>query len=156
MVFLVVMYWWESWTIKNAEHQRIDAFKLWCWKRLLRVPWTTWRSNQLIQKEVNPEYSLEGLMLKLKLQCVGHLMWRTDTLEKTLGKIEDRRRRDDREWDGWMASLTRWTWVWGNSRHWWWSGKPGILQSMESQSQTRLRDWTELNWPFVKMWISWI
>ena len=95
MVFPVVMYGCESWTIKKAEHQRIDAFELWCWRRLLRVPWTVRRSNQSILKEINPEYSLEGLMLKLRLQYFGHLMGRTDSLEKTLmlGMIEGRRRR---------------------------------------------------------------
>ena len=94
-VFPVVMYGCESWTIKKAEYRRIDAFELWCWRRLLRVPWTAKRLNQSILKEINPEYSLEGLMLKLKLQYFGHLMGRTDSLEKTLmlGKIEGRRRR---------------------------------------------------------------
>ena len=95
MVFPVVMYGCESWTIKKAECRSIDAFELWCWRRLLRVPWTERRSNQSILKEISPEYSLEGLMLKLKLQYLGHLMRRTDLLEKTLmlGKIEGRRRR---------------------------------------------------------------
>ena len=95
MVFLVVMYGCESWTIKKAEHRRIDAFELWCWRRLLRVPWTARKSNQSILKEISPECSLEGLMLKLKLQYFGHLMRRADSLEKTLilGKIEGRRRR---------------------------------------------------------------
>ena len=95
MVFPVVMYGCESWTIKKAEHQRIDAFELWCWRRLLRVPWTARRSNQSILKEISPEYSLEGLMPKLKLQSFFHLMRRTDSLEKTLmlGKIEGRRRK---------------------------------------------------------------
>ena len=95
MVFPVVMYGYESWTIKKAECQRIDAFELWCWRRLLRIPWTIRRSNQSLLKEISPEYSLEGLMLKLKFQNFGHLMQRTDSLEKTLmlGKIEDRRRR---------------------------------------------------------------
>ena len=95
MALPVVMYGYESWTIKKAECQRIDAFELWCWRRLLRVPWTARRSNQSILKEINPEYSLEGLMLKLKLQSFGHLMQRTDSFEKTLmlGKIEGRRRR---------------------------------------------------------------
>ena len=95
MVFPAVMYGCESWTIKKAEHQIIDAFELWCWRRLLRVPWTARRSNQSILKEINPEYSLEGLMLKLKLQYFGHLMQRADSLEKTLmpGKIEGRRKR---------------------------------------------------------------
>ena len=94
MVFPVVMHGCESWTIKKAEHQRIDTFELWCWRRLLRVPWTARRSNQSIIKEINPEYSLEGLMLKLKLQYFGHLMQRTDSLEKSLmlGKIEGRRK----------------------------------------------------------------
>ena len=112
MVFPVVMYGCESWTVKNAERQRLDAFELWCWRRLLRVPWTARRSNQPILKEINPEYSLEGLMLKLKLQYFGHLTWRAGPLEKTLmlGKMEGKRRRgeeDDRDWDGWMASLTQ-------------------------------------------------
>ena len=95
MFFPIVMYGRESWTIKKAEHQRIDAFELWCWKRLLRVPWAARRSNQSILKEIGPEYSLEGLMLKLNLQCYGHMMQRTDSLEKALmlGKIEGRRRR---------------------------------------------------------------
>ena len=98
---------------KEAEHQRIDAFKLWCWRRFLRIPWTARKSNQSILKEISPEYSLEGLMLKLKL----HLIRRTDSFEKTLmlGKIEGRRKGDDRGWDCWMASLTQWTWVWANS-----------------------------------------
>ena len=106
-VFPVVMYGCESWTIKRADWQRIDAFELWCWRRLLRVPWTARRSNQSILKEISPEYSLEGLTLKLKLQYLGHLLRRTDSLEKTLmlGKIEERRRRgwDDRGWNGWIA-----------------------------------------------------
>ena len=95
MVFPVVIYGCENWTIKKAEHRRIDTFELWCWRRLLRVPWTARRSNQSVIKEISPEYSLEGLMLKVKLQYFGHLMQRTDSLEKTLmlGKIEDRRRR---------------------------------------------------------------
>ena len=102
MVFPVVILGHESQTIKKAESQIIDVFKLWCWRRLLRVPWTARRSNQSILKEISPEYSLEGLMLKLKLQYFGHLMQRTDSLEKTLrlGKTEDRRRRDEREQDG--------------------------------------------------------
>ena len=108
--FPVVMYGCESWTIKKAERQRVDAFELWCWKRLLRVPWTAKRSNQSILKEISPEHSLEGLMLmlKLKLQYSGHLMRRTDSFEKTLklGKTEGERRRGRRGWDGWMASPT--------------------------------------------------
>ena len=129
MVFPVVMYGCESWTIKKAEHWRIDAYELWCWRRLLRVPWTARRSKQSILKEISPEYSLEGLMLKLKLQYFGYLMWRTDLLEKTLilGKIKSGGEGDDRGWDGWMASPTRWTWVWVSSGSWWWTGKPGVL-----------------------------
>ena len=139
--------WVGNWTIKKAGHQRIDAFELWCWRRHLRIPWTARRSNQSILKEISPGYSLEGLRLKLKLQYFGHLMWRTDSLEKTLmlGNIEGRRRGDDRGWDGWMASLTQWTWVWVNSGSWWWTGRPGMLQSMGSQRV--VNDWaTELNW----------
>ena len=116
MVFPVVMYGCESWTIKTAEHQRTDAFELWCWRRLLRVPWTARRSNQSILKEISPGCSLEGLMLKLKLQYFGHLMWRTNSLKRpwfweTLRAEEG----DSRGWDGWMASLTQWTWVWVDS-----------------------------------------
>ena len=107
MVFLGVMYGCESWTIKKAEYQRIDAFELWCWKRLLRVPWTARRSNQSTLKEISPEYSLEGLMLKLKLQYFGHLMQRADSFEKTLmlGKIEGRRRRG-RQRMRWLDGIT--------------------------------------------------
>ena len=107
MVFPVVMYGCESWTIKKAECQRIDAFKLWCWRRLLRVPWTARRSNQTILKEISPEYLLEGLTLKLKLQYFGHLMRRTDSLEKTLmlGKIEGGRRRG-RQRMRWLDGIT--------------------------------------------------
>ena len=147
MVFPVVMYGCESWTIKKAEHQRIDVFELWCWRRLLRVTWTVRRSNQSILKEISPGCSLEGLMLKLKLQYCGHLMQRTDSFEKTLmlGKIEGGREGDDRGWDGWMASPTRWTWVWVSSGSWWWTGRPGVLQSMGPQRVGH--DWvTKLNW----------
>ena len=164
--FPVVMYGCEGWTKKKAEHRRIDAFELWCWRRLLRVPWTARRSNQSILKEISPGCSLEGLMLKLKLQYFGHLMRRADSFEKTLmlGKIEGRRRRDDRGWDGWMASLTQWTWVWVDSGSWWWTGRPRVLRFMESQ---RLgHDWvTELSWTdrhswkriFIKLaWLKWI
>ena len=101
MVFPVVMYGFESWTVKKAECRRIDAFELWCWRRLLRIPWTSRRSNQSILKEISPEYSLEGLMLRLKLQYFGHLIQRADSLEKALmlGKIEVRKRGEDRGWD---------------------------------------------------------
>ena len=109
MVFPVVMNGCESWTIKKAEQGRTDAFELWCWRRLLRVPWTTRRANQSILKEISPEYSLEGLMLKLKLQYFVYLMWRTDSLEKTLmlERLKAGGEGDDRGWDGWMASLTQ-------------------------------------------------
>ena len=150
MVFSVVMYGCESWTIKKAERQRIDAFELWCWRRLLRVPCTTRRSNQSILKEISSGCSLEGLMLKLKLHYFGHLMGRTDSLEKTLmlGDVECGRRRGLRGWDGWMASPTWWTWVWVSSLSWWWTGKPGVLQSMGSQRVvhdwvTELKGWGE-------------
>ena len=116
MVFPVVMYGCGSWTIKKAEDQRIDAFELWCWRRLLRVPWTARRSNQSILKEISPGCSLEGLMLKLKLQSFGHLMQRADSFEKTWcwERLRAGGEGDDRGWDGWMASLTQWTWVWVN------------------------------------------
>ena len=147
-VFPVVMYGCESWTTKKAEHQRIDAFELWCWRRLLRVPWTARRSNQSILKEISPGCSLEGLMLKLNLQYFCHLRRRADLLEKIpkLGGIGGRRRRDNRGWDGWMASPTQWTWLWVISGTWWWrTGKPGVLQPMGSQRVGH--DWaTELNW----------
>ena len=117
MVFPVVRYGCESWTIKKAEHWRVHASELWCWRRLLRVPWTARRSNQGILKEISPEYSLEGLMLKLKLQYFDHLMWRTDSLEKILmlERLKAGGERDDRGWDGWMVSLTQRTWVWVSS-----------------------------------------
>ena len=138
----VCMYVCESWTTKKAE----GCFNLWCWRRLLRAPWTARRSNQSILKEISPEYSLEGVMLKLKLQYFGHLMRRTNSFEKALilGKIEGRR-RGWRQRVRWMASLTRGTWAWEISGSWWWTGKPGTLQSIESQ---RVRhNWaTELNW----------
>ena len=147
MVFPVVMYGCESSTIRRAERRRIDAFELWCWRRLLRVPWTARRSNQSILKEISPGCSLEGLMLKPKLQYFGHLMWRADSFEKTLmlGKIEGRRRRG-RQRMKWLDGITdQWTWVWVDSGSWWWTGRPGVLQFMGLQ---RVRhDWaTELNW----------
>ena len=141
------MYGCESWTIRKAECLRIDAFKLWCCRRLLRVPWTPRRSNQSILKEISSGCSLEGLMLKLKLQHFGHLMQRADSFEKTLmlGKIEVRKEQKMR-WDSWMASPTRQTWVWVNLGSWWQTGRPGMLRFMGSQSRTRLSDWSELNW----------
>ena len=150
MVFPVVMYGCESWTIKKIECQRIHVFELWCWKRPLRVPWTARGSNQSILKEISPEYSLEGLMLKLKLQysttwCeeLTHLKrpWYWERL-KAGGEA------DDRGWDGWMASPTQWTRVWVNSGSWWWTGRPGVPQSMGLQRVGH--DWvTELNWKLL-------
>ena len=146
-VFPVDMYGCESWTIKKAEHWRLDAFELWCWRRLLRVFWTSRRSNQSILKEISPGYSLEELMLKLKLQYFGHLTWRTDSLEKALklGKIEGRRRR------GWQRMI----WLYGItnlmsmslSKFWelvmdreaWWTTFHGV-----TNNQTQLSDWTEV------------
>ena len=118
MAFPVVKYGSKNWTVEKAEHWRIDAFELWCWRRLLRVPWTARRSNQSILKEISPEYSLEELRLKLKLQYFYHLIQITDSLEKNLmlGKIEGGGEGDDRVWDGWMPSLTPCTWVWVSSR----------------------------------------
>ena len=145
MVFQVVMHGCESWTIKKAERQRIDAFELCCWRRLLRVSWTARKSNQSILKEISPEYSLKGLMLKLTLQYFGHLMWRTDSLEKPWcwERLKAGGEGDERGWDGWMVTLTQWTWVWVSSASWGWTGKPGVLQSLGLQ---RVRhDWaTEL------------
>ena len=145
------MYGCESWTIKKVEHQRIDAFELWSRRRLFRIPWTARRYNQSILKDISPGCSLEGLMLKLKLQYFGHLMWRVDSLEKTvmLGGVGGRRRREDRGWDGWMASPTQWTWVWVNPGSLWWTGRPGVLWFMGLQRvghtwATEL-NWTELN-----------
>ena len=136
IVFPVVMYGWKSWTTKKGDHQRIDALELWCWWRLLRVPWTARRWNQSILKEISPEYSLEALMLRLNLQNLGYLMQRADLLEKTLmlGKIEGKRRRgwQRMRWlDNIIDSLDRS--FWANSGRQWRTEKPGVLQSMRLQ-----------------------
>ena len=135
------------WDFKEIWAPKKDAFELWCWRRLLRVPWTSVRSNQSILKEINPEYSLEGLKLKVTLQYFGQpdakswLIWK----DLMLGKIEGGRRRG---WDGWMASPTLWSWVWASSGSWWWTGKLGVLQSMGSQ---RVGHTEQLNWT---AWLS--
>ena len=132
------------WRKLSAED---DAFELWCWRSLLRVPWTARRPNQSILKEISPGCSLEGLMLKLKLQYFGHLMWRTDSLERPWcwERLRTGGEGNDRGWDGWMASLTQWTWVWVDSGSCWWTGKPGVLRFMGLQGVGP--DWaTELNW----------
>ena len=126
MVFPVVMYGCESWTFRKAERQRIDAFELWSWRRLLRVSWTARRSNKSILKEISPEYWLEGLMLMVKLQYFGHLIWWTDSSIKTWcwERLKVGGEGYGRGWDGWMASPTQWTWVWVSSGIWWWTGSP--------------------------------
>ena len=149
VVFPAAMYGCERWSIKKAE-RRIAAFELWWWRRLLRVPWTARRSNQSILKEISPEYSLEGLMLKQKFQYFGHLSEELTHLERPWCWERLRAggkgvRKEERGWDGWMAAPTRWTWVWVNSGSWWWTERPGMLQSMGSQRVGH--DWeTELNW----------
>jgi len=156
IVFPVVMCGCESWILKKAECWRTDAFELWCWRRLLRVPWTARRSNQFILKEISLECSLEGLLLSIhwKEWCWS---WNSNTLATRCEELTHWKRPwcwerlkaggegDNREWDCWMASPTQWTWFWVNSRSWWWTGRPGVLQSMGSWRVGH--DWaTELNW----------
>ena len=142
------MYGCDSWTIKKAQHRRIDAFELWCWRRLLRVSWTARKSNQSILKEISPEYCLEGLMLKPETP----ILWPCEELTHRKRpwcweRLKVGGKRDDRGWDGWMASLTQWTWVWVSSGSWWWTGKPGVLQSWgcKESDMTGQLNWTELN-----------
>ena len=146
-VFPVVMYGCDSWTIKKAEHRRIDVFELWCWRRLLRVPWTARRYNQSILKEISPEYSLEGLIWNWNSNTLA-TWWEELTHWKrpwSWERLKAGGERDDRGWDGWMASPTQWTWAWVDSGNQWWTGRPGVLQSMGSQ--TVRHNWaTELNW----------
>ena len=148
MVFPVVRYGCESWTIKKAGCRRIDAFELGCWRRLLRVPWTARRSNQFILKEIS-------LNIHWKDWCWS---WNSNTLATWCEEVTHWKRPwcweglkaggkgDERGWDGWMASPTQWTQVWVDSGSWWWTGRPGMLQFIGSQNRTRLSDWTELNW----------
>ena len=154
MVFPVVMYGGESWTIKKAERWRISAFELWCWRRLLRVPWTARRSNQSILKEITPGCLLEGLMFKLKLQYFGHQMRRGESFEKTLmrGQIEGRRKRGRQKmWrlDGITNSMDMGL---GRPGSWLWTGRPDVLRFMGLQSWTRLSNWTELS--ALSFWVS--
>ena len=145
MVFPVVMYGCESWTIKKAEHQRIDAFELWCWRRLLRIPWTARRSNQFILKEISPGCSLEGLMLKLNSNTLA-TWWEKPTHWKRpwcWERLKTGGEGNDRGWDGWMASPTQWTWVWANSSRWWRTGKPGVLHAVHGVTKS----WTRLSTP---------
>ena len=152
MVFPIVMHGCESWTIKKAEHWRIDAFELWFWRRLLRVPWSARRSNQSFLKEIIHKYSFEELMVKLTLQYFGHLIRRADSLQRPWcwERLRAGGEEDDRGWDGCMASLTQWTWVRVDSGSWWWTGRPGVLQPIGSQRVGHV--WvTELNW--TEVWI---
>ena len=137
---------WEL-AIKKAEHRRIDAFELWFWRRLLRVLWTARRSNQSILQEISPEYSLEGLRLKLKLQYLATWCEELTHLERSWcwERLKVGGERDDRGWDGWLASPTQWRWIWVGSGSWWWTGRPGVLRFMGSQRVGH--NWaTELNW----------
>ena len=153
MVFPAVMYGCESWTIKKAKHWRIDAFELWFYRRLLRVPWTTRRSNHSILKEISPEYHWKDWCWSwssntLATWCEEVTHWKRPWCWERLKAGEG----DNKGWDGWMTSPTQWTWLWVGSRSWWWTGRPGVLQSMGSQRVGQ--DWTaELNWTEHDQWI---
>ena len=160
---LSVVYGCKSWSKKKDEclelsedERRIEAFELWCWRRLLKVPWSARRSNQTILKEFSPEYSLEGLMMKLKLQYLATWCEELTYLKRPWcwERLKAGEEGDDRGWDGWMALSTQWTWVWVNSGSWWWTGRPGVLQSMGSQRVGH--DWvtelTELKCPDCARW----
>ena len=147
MVLPVVTYGCESWAIKKVEHQIINAFEMRCWRRLSKVSWTARRSSLSILKEIGPEYSLDGLMLKLKLKLQS--TWSKELTHWKRPRCWERWKAgegDDRGWDGWMASLTWWAWVWVNCGSWWWTGRPGVLRFMGSQSRTRLSNWAEVIW----------
>ena len=152
MLFPVVMYGCESWTIKKAARQRIDAFELWYWRWLLRIPWTARRSNQSILKEISPEYSLEGLVLKLKLWPLyvkNWLIWK----DPNAGQHWRQEEKGTTEDDGWKASPPWWTWVWASCQSWWWTGRPGMLRFMGLQRVGH--DWvTEFNWTEVTSVVS--
>ena len=144
------MYVCESWAVKKAEHQRIDAFELWCWRRLLRVPWTATRSNQSILKEISPEYSLEGLMLKVKLLATGCEELTHWKRPRCWERLKAGGEGDDRGWVGWMASPTQWTWVWASSGVWWWTGSLACW-SPWGRKESEMTEW--LNWTvFSSSW----
>ena len=154
MAFPVVIYGYESWTIKKAKCRRIDAFELWCWRRLLRVPWTARRSNQSILKEISPGVHWKNWCWSwnsntLAIWCEELTHWQRPWC---WGRLRAGGEGDDRGWDGWMASMTPWTWVWVDSRSWWWTGRPGVLWFIGSQ---RVRhDWaTELSWYNCLVWL---
>ena len=146
MVFPVVMYGYESWTMKKAEHWRTDAFELWCWRRLLRVPWTARRSNQSILKEISPGCSLEGLMVKLKLQTLAAWCKELTHLKRPWcrERLKAGEEGDNRGWDGWMASATLWTWVWVSSGSWRWTGWLVCPWGRKESDTTERLNWTEL------------
>ena len=147
------MYECEIWSIKKPERLRIDAFELWCWRRLLRVPWTARRSSQSILKEIGPGCSFKRLMLKLKLQYFGHLMQELTHLKRPWcwERLRAGGEGDDRRWDGWMASLTQWTRVWADSRSWWWTRQLACCGSWGHKELhiTERLNWTEPNWPCI-------